>query len=163
MVSDLPCSTSIVATLRNLKTREKVEMYIAKFDEDTGVILCAYDCHKRRTDYTLEGVQNNIKKARELEEQARQLRSEVRFLHPLIMYSSERINDTSKCYHERIYFDDKVVAIIQDYYKPTNIGLMRMFHYVITSTNECAAGFYTVADAKTELFQLLDAEHLATK
>lgn len=70
--------TSIVATLRNLKTREKVEMYIAKFDEDTGVILCAYDCHKRRTDYTLEGVQNNIKKARELEEQARQLRSEVR-------------------------------------------------------------------------------------
>ena len=70
--------TSIMATLRNLKTCEKVEMYIAKFDEDTGVILCAYDCHKRRTDYTLEGVQNNIKKARELEEQARQLRSEVR-------------------------------------------------------------------------------------
>ena len=74
----------------------------------------------------------------------------------------ERINDTSKCYHERIYFDDKVVAIIQDYYKPTNIGLSECF-YVITSTNECAAGFYTVADAKTELFQLLDAEHLATK
>ena len=69
--------TSIMATLRNLKTREKVEMYLAKFDEDTGVILCAYDCHKRRTDYTLEGAQNNIKKARELEEQARQLRSEV--------------------------------------------------------------------------------------
>lgn len=71
------CS-SIMATLRNLKTREKVEMYLAKFDEDTGYILCAYDCHKRRTDYTLEGVQNNIKKAKELEEQARQLRSEVR-------------------------------------------------------------------------------------
>lgn len=79
------------------------------------------------------------------------------------MYTSERINDTPKCYHERIYFDDKVVATIQDYYDPTNIGLMRKFHYVITSTNECAAGFYTVSDAKAELFQLLDAEHLATK
>ena len=79
------------------------------------------------------------------------------------MYSSERINDTSKCYQERIYFDDKVVAIIQDYYDPTNIGLMRKYHYVITSTNECAAGFYTVSDAKAELFQLLDAELLTTK
>ena len=79
------------------------------------------------------------------------------------MYTSERINDTSKCYHERIYFDDKVVAIVQDYYDPTNIGLMRKFHYVITSTNECAAGFYTVSDAKAELFALLDAELLTTK
>lgn len=79
------------------------------------------------------------------------------------MYTSERINDTPKCYHERIYFDDKVVAIVQDYYKPTNIGLMRMYHYVIPSTNECAQGFYTVAEAKAELFVKLDAEHLATK
>ena len=79
------------------------------------------------------------------------------------MYSSERINDTSKCYHERIYFDDKVVAIVQDYCEPTNIGLTRKFHYVITSTNECAAGFYTVSDAKAELFQLLDAQLLTTK
>ena len=79
------------------------------------------------------------------------------------MYSSERINDAPKCYHERIYFDDKVVATIQDYYKPTNIGLMRMYHYVITSTNECAAGFYTVSDAKAELFALLDPQLLTTK
>ena len=78
------------------------------------------------------------------------------------MYSSERINDTSKCYHERIFFDDKVVAIVQDYYEPTNIGHMRKFHYVVSSTNECAAGFYTVADAKAELFALLDAELLTT-
>ena len=79
------------------------------------------------------------------------------------MYTSERINDTSKCYHERIYFDDKVVAIVQDYYDPTNIGLMRKFHDVITSTNECAAGFYTVSDAKAELFALLDSQLLTTK
>lgn len=78
------------------------------------------------------------------------------------MYTSELINDTSKCYHERIYFDDKVVAIVQDYYTPTNIGLMRKFHYVVSATNECAAGFYTVADAKAELFALLDAQLLAT-
>lgn len=79
------------------------------------------------------------------------------------MYSSERINDTPKCYHERIYFDDKVVAIIQDYYKPTNIGLMRMYHYVITSDHKCAQGFYTVSDAKAELFPLLDSQLLPTK
>ena len=79
------------------------------------------------------------------------------------MYTSERVNDTPKCYHERIYFDDQTVAIVQDYYKPTNIGLMRMYHYVITSTNECAAGFYTVSDAKAELFALLDAQLLTSK
>ena len=79
------------------------------------------------------------------------------------MYSSERVNDTASCYYERIFFDDQTVAIIQDYYKPTNIGLMRMYHYVISSTNECAQGFYTVADAKAELFEKLDAEHLSTK
>ena len=79
------------------------------------------------------------------------------------MYSSERVNDTPKCYYERIYFNDQTVAIVQDYYKPTNIGLMRMYHYVILHTNECAAGFYTVAEAKAELFQLLDSELLTAK
>ena len=40
---------------------------------------------------------------------------------------------------------------------------MRFYHYVISSTNECAQGFYTVADAKAELFVKLDAELLTTK
>ena len=79
------------------------------------------------------------------------------------MYSSERVNDTASCYYERIYFDNQTVAIVQDYYKPTELGLMRFYHYVISSTNECAQGFYTVADAKSELFVELDAELLTTK
>ena len=70
--------TSIIASLRNRKTALKVEIYLARFDDETGVLTRVHECLQRRTDYTLEGVQANINKARELEEQARQLRSEVR-------------------------------------------------------------------------------------
>ena len=70
--------TSITATIRNIKTGQKVEMYLARFNEDTGELTSLCDEQLRRTNYTLEYVQANINKARELEEQARQLRSEVR-------------------------------------------------------------------------------------
>jgi len=70
--------TSIIACLRNRKTALKVEIYLARFDDETGILTHVHDCIKRKTDYTVEGVANNIKKATELEEQARQLRSQVR-------------------------------------------------------------------------------------
>ena len=70
--------TTIMATLRNRKTAQKVEMYLARFDDTNGILTHVSECHKRKTDYTVEGVANNIKKANELEEQARQLRSQVR-------------------------------------------------------------------------------------
>ena len=77
----LTCSasyTSIIATLRNRKTAQKIEIYLARFNESDGVITQIYDCIQRRTDYTLEGVQDCIRQARALEEQAQQLRSTVR-------------------------------------------------------------------------------------
>ena len=70
--------TSIIACLRNRKSALKVEIYLARFDDETGFLTHVHECLQRRIDYTLEGVQANIKKANELEEQARQLRSEVR-------------------------------------------------------------------------------------
>lgn len=70
--------TSIIASLRNRKSALKVEIYLARFDDQTGILTHVHDCIQRKTDYTVEDVANNIKKARELEEQARQLRSAVR-------------------------------------------------------------------------------------
>ena len=70
--------TSIIANLRNRKSALKVEIYLARFDGQTGILTNVHDCTQRKTDYTVEDVANNIKKARELEEQARQLRSAIR-------------------------------------------------------------------------------------
>jgi len=44
---------------------------------DEGVLIELYDCFKRRTDYTLEEVQSTFKKAKDLEQQARDLLSSV--------------------------------------------------------------------------------------
>ena len=44
---------------------------------DEGVLAELYACFKRRTDYTLEEVQGAFKRARDLEQQARDLRSTV--------------------------------------------------------------------------------------
>lgn len=70
--------TSIIATVRSLKTAQKVEIYLARFNDETGVLTKIEDCIQRRTDFSLEEVQGCIEKARELEGQASQLRSTVR-------------------------------------------------------------------------------------
>lgn len=44
---------------------------------DEGIFVELYDCFKRRTDYTLEEVQNTFRKAKDLEQQARDLLSSV--------------------------------------------------------------------------------------
>lgn len=44
---------------------------------DEGVLIELYDCFKRRTDYTLEEVQSAFKKAKDLEQQSRDLLSSV--------------------------------------------------------------------------------------
>ena len=70
--------TSIIATIRDRKTAQSVEIYLARFNDETGVLTKIEDCVKRRTDFSLEEVQGCIQKARELEGQASQLRSTVR-------------------------------------------------------------------------------------
>ena len=69
--------TSVLATVRNIKTGSKVEIYLARFDDATGVLTQIHECQKRRTDYTLEEVQSTFKKAKDLEQQARDLLSSV--------------------------------------------------------------------------------------
>jgi len=70
--------TSIVANLRNRRTVQKVEIYLARFDDASGVLTEVHDCHQRQTDYTAEGVNAAFAEASRLEEQARELLSSVR-------------------------------------------------------------------------------------
>ena len=44
---------------------------------DDGILIALYDCCKRRTDYSLEEVQSTFKKAKDLEQQARDLLGSV--------------------------------------------------------------------------------------
>lgn len=70
--------TSILATVRNVKTGQKAESYLARFNEADGVLTGLCEGCKRRTDYTAEGVNQALEEARRLEDQARELRSSVR-------------------------------------------------------------------------------------
>lgn len=69
--------TSIVANVRNLKTGQKVEIYLARFDDATGVLTQVHECLQRRTDYTAESVNAAFAEASRLKNQAGELLSSV--------------------------------------------------------------------------------------
>jgi hypothetical protein len=70
--------TTLVATVRdNTTTAKPVEMYLGRFDDETGILIGLSEGVKRRTDYTLEEVQQANITASQLEDQARHLRSSV--------------------------------------------------------------------------------------
>jgi hypothetical protein len=70
--------TSLMATVRdNTSTAKPVEMYLGRFDDQTGVMTRLFECRDRRTDYTLTEVEEALAKASQLEEEARRLRSSV--------------------------------------------------------------------------------------
>ena len=69
--------TSVVASVRNRRTQQSVEIYLARFDKGTGVLLSLLDCVKRQTDYTAESVNAAFAEASRLENQARELLSSV--------------------------------------------------------------------------------------
>lgn len=69
--------TSIVANVRDIKTGQRVEIYLARFDESTGVLTQVHECQQRRTDYTAEGVNAAFAEAHQLENQAREVLSSV--------------------------------------------------------------------------------------
>ena len=73
--------TSIIASVRILKTGQKVEMYLARVDEETGVLTQIHECKQRRTDYTAEDVNAVFAEADRLEAEARDLRNSVRDFH----------------------------------------------------------------------------------
>lgn len=70
--------TSIIATLRDTSRSINVEIYLGRFDDQTGILTHLGDGFKRRTDYTLQKVEHAFMMARSLEDQARELRSSVR-------------------------------------------------------------------------------------
>ena len=65
----------LYCTLRN--DRERVEISLGKVSED-GVLLELFDTQARRTDYTLEEVNDKLAQARDLENQAQELRASIR-------------------------------------------------------------------------------------
>jgi hypothetical protein len=72
------CS-SLIATLRqSMAGTLKVEMYLGRWDNTSGILTHLGEGYKRRTDYTLEWVEATRKQAAQLEDQARELRSQLR-------------------------------------------------------------------------------------
>ena len=70
--------TSLMATVRDItNTAKPVDMYLGRFNDQTGVMTHLSECTKRRTDYTLAEVEEALARASRLEEEARQLRSSV--------------------------------------------------------------------------------------
>ena len=69
--------TSVVANVRNIKTGQRVEIYLARFDDTSGVLTQLLDCVKRQTDYTAESVNAAFAEASRLENQAREVLSSV--------------------------------------------------------------------------------------
>jgi hypothetical protein len=72
--------TSLVATLRmRCSARPMVEeLYVARFNDGTGIMTHLSEGHQRRTDYTLAEVEQGLANAEQLENQARALRSTFR-------------------------------------------------------------------------------------
>jgi len=69
--------TALIAGLRGIQSALKVELYLGRFDDKTGILTGLVEGKTRRTDYTLEEVQQANTTASQLEEQARQLRRSV--------------------------------------------------------------------------------------
>jgi hypothetical protein len=53
------------------------DVYLARFDDQTGIMTRLLECYKRRVDYTLEEIQAKAKRAYQLEAEARELRSSI--------------------------------------------------------------------------------------
>ena len=70
--------TSLIATLRNHPRAMREELYMARFNDETGIMTHLSEGHQRRTDYTLAEVQQGLANAEQLENQARALRSTYR-------------------------------------------------------------------------------------
>jgi hypothetical protein len=70
--------TTLLARVSDHSTTVKaVEIYLGKFDDQTGILTHLNAGTKRRTDYTLAEVEGALAKASKLEDEARALRSSV--------------------------------------------------------------------------------------
>jgi hypothetical protein len=70
--------TSLIARVSHRGTTAKsVEVYLGRFNDETGILTSLTEGTKRRTDYTLAEVEEALAKAYQLEDEARALRSSV--------------------------------------------------------------------------------------
>ena len=69
--------TSLIVTIRNTARPISTELYVARFDYETGILTALGDGDKRRTDYTLAEVEQALNRAQVLEAEARELRHVV--------------------------------------------------------------------------------------
>ena len=69
--------TSLIVTIRNTARPISTELYVARFDYETGILTALGDEDKRRTDYTLAEVEQALNRAQVLEAEARELRHVV--------------------------------------------------------------------------------------
>ena len=53
------------------------DIYLARFNDQTGVMTRLLECYKRRVDYTLEELKEKAERAYALEAEARELRSSI--------------------------------------------------------------------------------------
>jgi hypothetical protein len=70
--------TSLIITVRDITRPISTELYVARFDDETGILTALGDGDKRRTDYTLTEVEQALARAQVLEAEARALRSTFR-------------------------------------------------------------------------------------
>jgi hypothetical protein len=69
--------TGLIVTIRDTARPISTELYVARFDGETGIMTALGDGDKRRTDYTLAEVEQALNRAQVLEAEARKLRHVV--------------------------------------------------------------------------------------
>ena len=69
--------TSLIITVRDNTRPISTELYVGRFDDETGILTALGDGDKRRTDYTLAEVEQALTRAQVLEAEARELRHVV--------------------------------------------------------------------------------------
>ena len=67
--------TSLIVTIRDTARPINTELYVGRFNDETGILTHLGEGEKRRTDYTLDEVKQGLANAEQLENQARALRS----------------------------------------------------------------------------------------
>jgi hypothetical protein len=70
--------TSLIVQIRDKTRPISTEVYVGRFNDETGILTHLGEGEKRRTDYTLAEVEQALARAQVLEAEARSLRSKYR-------------------------------------------------------------------------------------
>ena len=70
-------------------------------------------------------------------------------------FYTSNLNAEKDYYHETVFWGDEIVARIYSY-QHVDLTPERRYAFSVNKTQEYVKGFYTVSDAKEELFEILD-------